>query len=308
MPNDTSSRIENVTVNRVKGVAFPDPTSADDGKVLVYSHTGSTYSLGEASDIAGAVTEVSLTGDVSGTSEAAVVEAIQGIPVPAPTSSDDEKVVTYDHDTLSFKYEVVSDIADNEADVFYFRQVGTSPFERYYFAGMQSEVQLATVSGATGTLRAMPFVAPRGGTIDRLAVGVTTGAGAGGVARWGVYQATSITNLYPDALLVDAGEVDVTGIGTKAQTINLTLQSGVLYWFVYLGGVSAATIRAVNTAGTWPIFGYSNAFASAGAANIDPGVALTVAQAYGTLPDPFPAGATIITAAAIPAVGCRFSA
>lgn len=195
-----------------------------------------------------------------------------------------------------------------EADTNYFRVVGTSPFERYHFAGQLAHVQLVTVSGATGTLRAFPFVAPRGGTVDRLAVGVTTGAGAGGVARWGIYQATSSSAIYPSALVVDAGEVDVTGNGVKAQTVSVTLTAGVLYWFVYLGGVSAATIRAINTAGCWPIFGYSNAFSSAGAANIDSGVGLTVAQAYGALPDPFPAAATIITAGSIPAIGARFSA
>ena len=305
MPNDVTLTQDNLTVARINGITVPTPTVANDGAVFTYNHSTGAYQLLSVSAISGA--SVTLAGDVTGASNANTVEKIQNTSVPAPSGGDNGKFLQYNSGSDAFVYASTS--GGTEADSFYFRVVGTSPLERYYFAGQNAPVALITGSGATGTLRAFPFVSPRGGTLDRLAIAVTTGAGAGGVARWGIYTATSTTNVYPSALVVDAGEVDVTSIGVKSQTISVALSSSTLYWFVYIGGVSAATIRFLNANGCWPFLGYSNAFDSAGVANLNPGVGLTVAQAYGALPGTYPAGATVIVNdVGIPAIGCRFSA
>ena len=305
MPNNTvGGDHENQTVTKIRDITVPAPTNLDDGSVLTYIHSAGAYQLLSVSAISGA--SVTMGGDVTGSSAVSTVGKLQNKTVPAPSGGDNGKFLQYNSATSAFVFASTS--GGTEADSSYFRQVGTSPFERYYMAGMLAAVSLVTVAGTVDVLKAFPFVSPRGGTLDRLAFAVTTGAAAGGVARCGIYSATSATNLYPNALVVDAGEVTTIGIGLKSQTISTALSAGTLYWFAFLAGTNQATIRAVNTSGNWPIFGYSNAFDSAGAANLDPGVGLTVALAYTTLPATFTASATIITSSSIPAIACRYSA
>lgn len=190
-------------------------------------------------------------------------------------------------------------------DNHYYKQVGTSPLERWYVAGMSNATALTTGSPAINTLIAIPFVAPRGGSVDRLGVEVTT-LNATGVMRVGIYSATSDTNLYPSALVTgsDPAQLTATTAGVKAHTFGtpLVITAGTLYWFAYTAGTAAVAIRALAVGGMEPILGVG---ATIGAA---PGVGLSVARAFAALPATFPASAAAVTAAPIPAIACRFSA
>jgi len=189
-------------------------------------------------------------------------------------------------------------------DIEYYRTVGSTT-NRYHAAGQHNCTGGGTGAPAIDTLIAMPFISPRGGTLDRLAFNVTTVGGALSVARVGIYTNSSPILIYPDALVVDGGQYDtsaVGGTGVKSTTISQELEAGDLYWFVYLCGTLAPTIRTLPIAGCYPIFGLDSALGTA------PGVGLTVAQAYGALPSTFPAAATVLTAAPAPFVAVRYSA
>jgi len=164
--------------------------------------------------------------------------------------------------------------------------VGTSPFERWYPAGPPAWTTAGGISStvmALNRLDAYPFVSPRGRTIDRIAFEVATAAGAGGVARCGIYQATSATNIYPSALVLDGGEFATTSTGVKSATVSQPLEPEILYWFVITAGVAAPTVR--TTPMWWPM-GMDSTLTNIG-------TRITVAQTYGALPATFPSGGTI---------------
>lgn len=191
-------------------------------------------------------------------------------------------------------------------DMYYWRHVNNGTYERWYYGGVLAAVVPGFTTAATfsaGTLIAMPFCAPRGGTLDR--IGMRFGAGAvGALVRLGIYNVTSDTNLYPGTLLVDAGEVDVSSNGTKTLTINQTLVAGQLYWLVMNmnnGGLSPYTI-AMDFC--WPIMGSDASFIACD------GLGFYLVTAYAALANPFPAGASVWAYAVgePPAIGVRFSA
>jgi hypothetical protein len=120
-------------------------------------------------------------------------------------------------------------------------------------------------------------------TFDRIAINVA-GAVASSV-RLGIYNVDQ-TLIYPTSLILDAGVVDVSGTGLKAITIAQQLDKG-LYFVAMVGDGTPTLYRA----------SYNNIFSTAlGSAsgeiryNCD---GFYKSQAYGALPDPFPASANL---------------
>lgn len=102
-------------------------------------------------------------------------------------------------------------------------------------------------------LYAVPFyVGPGGFAADRIGVNVT--ASAAGNARLGVY-AIHATSFLPDALLLDAGTVDVSTTGFKSITISQTFTANPPYYLVWLALVSDVAPTITSFANTVPIFG-----------------------------------------------------
>ncbi len=158
--------------------------------------------------------------------------------------------------------------------------------ERYYpMTPRRVASATATLAASAGTLYAVPIFAPRFGTIDRIAYEVTTAGGAGGVGRQGIYAATSETNLYPSALVVDGGEHVVTSTGMKISTVAVTLEPDVLYWGVVLFGTNAPTVRTTAASETlWSPIGLDLATSTQIWDTM-----FTRSQTYGALPSTFPA-------------------
>ena len=132
-------------------------------------------------------------------------------------------------------------------------------------------------------LYAAPFLVPRTMTFDRIAIQVGTGSGAAN-ARLGIYA--DGTNLYPGALVLDAGIVSVASAALVTITINQQLTKG-LYWMACLtdGTPSLYTIY-----GCAQILGLSSGHLGS------PNQGWCVTQTYGALPDPFTAGGIILNA------------
>jgi len=154
---------------------------------------------------------------------------------------------------------------------------------------------LTTVAAAGGTLNlliATPWLNGPPFPLRAIACNIAAIGGAGSVMRIGIYAADE-TRVYPTALLVDSGSIDTTIAGFKNIPINLSLDLGLIYFFVSIIGVAAPTI---TSAASWlPSLGWSVNFAAI--AN-----GWQVAQAFGPLPAVFPVGATLNTAG-FPLVG-----
>ena len=191
-------------------------------------------------------------------------------------------------------------------DYDFFRQVGTT-FERWYSCGLSTNGTPSVVVPTFGQLYAVPYLGGRGGTLDRISINVSTAGTVTigtGMARVGIYKATSLTDLRPGARVLDAGEVDVTTTGVKTLTINQAMDPGALYWFVLCHDcdADAPTIRGWTLANSMPVLG------------IDPAMPSTTPQAlwaatftYGALPDPFTAGGALVTSIT-PMIAVRYSA
>jgi hypothetical protein len=169
-------------------------------------------------------------------------------------------------------------------DVSYFRRVGNNS---WYTMPCTSAGVTTGGTPAKDRIWAVPFIAPRAVTLDRIAVYVRTVV-AGGLIRLGIYNDPDDGTLYPSGLLLDAGAQDgsVANIG-GALVINQALSAGKLYWLAVI--TSTATTMAVwewNNLWLYPILGYDMLNSP-----FPPQFGWTKAQAYGALPDPFPASA-----------------
>jgi hypothetical protein len=115
---------------------------------------------------------------------------------------------------------------------------------------------------------------------DRIGCYVT--AAATGVIRLGIYNVSPPPSLYPTSLIVDAGEADVSTIGSKELTINVTLGRG----FYALAYISNTTPSLRGCLGGVSVLAW-------GSTSPDRPIrsSVQVSQAYGTLPSTFPTGA-----------------
>ena len=147
----------------------------------------------------------------------------------------------------------------------------------------------ATVAIAADGMRAFPFWVPRNMTIDRIAVEVTVAAAAGKACRLGIYN--DGINCYPGALSLDAGTVAIDAVAVVALNVNKALTKG-LHWFVMLA----------NDTATYKQFAPTMSPMGVTAGNLTTwNGCLSVAQAYGALPNPFTAGGVFVAAGAITA-------
>lgn len=184
--------------------------------------------------------------------------------VPAPA---DTEVLTYDTGTSKW----IAAAAGGAGDLNWVRhlKIGWYHWGVFAFPGHDD-----TETVNANRLFAMPFWIPIQMTFDRIGIQVTTGAA--GDARLGIYEDDTT---YPGDLAIDAGIVDVTGVGLKEIVINKTLAAG-LYWVVILAEVEIA-VRASNRHFLSIIGCVSGSYL--------PNASHHQAQAYGALPDPFPA-------------------
>lgn len=156
-----------------------------------------------------------------------------------------------------------------------FRKIGR------YHVGLTA-TDLLTGAVSVNTMDFIPFYVPVTQTFNRIAIAVTVAGAAGSQARLGVYADSG--DVYPGALLVDAGEVTTDVLGERSLAVSLVLTPG-LYWTANLFS-GTPTIRLV-----------------AGSALIPLGVDITTAtfdtgfraaQAYAPLPNPAPTGMSIL--------------
>lgn len=151
---------------------------------------------------------------------------------------------------------------------------------RYYSNHMISN-GISNSAIVANTLHAWPLFLTKPISIDRLALMVNA-TGTATAARIGIYSNNPANN-YPDALIIESGQMDVSTTGLKQATVSATLQPG-LYWLAYLAN-GTATMSGPNT-GLQPY-----PMGSSGLLNF--GGYYTVALAYAALPATFTGSATV---------------
>jgi hypothetical protein len=177
----------------------------------------------------------------------------------------------------------------------YYRRTGVASPEVWYTSPITGSA-ITTGAPSANVLRAIPFIVSKETTLDRIAMNVSNSKA--GSARLGIYEDNG--NLYPSALLLDAGTVDTGSTGSKVLNINQTLTANKLYWLVVVGN-NNPTVRCLNPAYMIAVLGVPNTLAT------NPGLGYSVAYGDAALPNNFPNGAAVINAAPIPAIFVRLT-
>lgn len=185
-----------------------------------------------------------------------------------------------------------------ERDVDSYRAKG-STLNRYYSNELTNNTASTTASVVANTMYALPLIITKITTIDDVKLNVTT-LGSGSHVQAGIHADNG--NIYGGALIADLGNVDTstTGVKTFASGLPLTLMPG-LYWLTLIASATAPVLSGWTATQCYPILGTTSALTAA------PALGWSVSQAYGAMPNPFPAGGAVITAAPLPALFWRTS-
>lgn len=155
---------------------------------------------------------------------------------------------------------------------------------RYYTTPFAANIQADFYSN-NNILSAIPFVVGEAKTWTALGTQFSTAGGVGALARIGIY---TDSGGYPDALVVDSGNLDISSPGVQEVTISEALDANTWYWL-------AININDPDETGF--AYGFdSNSAVFAGfvfGINNSEGELVTCVaknSTFGALPDPFPAG------------------
>jgi hypothetical protein len=132
------------------------------------------------------------------------------------------------------------------------RNLGTRGYQFHQI--LQSNIWTQTQMGVSSfctTLnvnRAVPFIPSRAGTLNGVAINVTTGGASSNVIRLGVYNHDYSTGL-PGTLLADLGTVSGVGTGIKTLTSLTTAIDNKIYWLTAVTQVGTACQMRAATGG-----------------------------------------------------------
>jgi len=164
-----------------------------------------------------------------------------------------------------------ADLDAHMSDIFQELHIGS------YYPSLYSTLEFNSAIAITADLLyATPFPIVRPMTADRIMLVINVAGAAGKKGRLGIYS-NLVNTVYPDALLLDAGEIAVDVTDASAITISKALLRG-RNWLVFISD-GTPTIRACSY--YLPVIPPLYVGARAGS--------WTKAQAYGALPATFPA-------------------
>lgn len=178
-----------------------------------------------------------------------------------------------------------------EASIDDFMKAGTTNYTALYVAGATNGTALTAITLTANRIYAIPFLAPRRGSVmDQLSVYVTTGVAATSV-RFGLYNNTSESGLMPNALVYDAGTFTstTTNQSRDATGLAVSLEPSALYWAVVVSN-GAIGVRGIAAGAAGFILGFTATNVSA----VTTGLYANLT--FGALPATFPtAGLTAST-------------
>jgi hypothetical protein len=111
-------------------------------------------------------------------------------------------------------------MANNQSWEFYQQpESGTDiPYALWWPCGAVTNTSGYNLSPTADTLYAVPFDQMRQVTVSKMIILVSVAGGTGAKVRLGIYSNASNSNNVPSALVLDAGEIDVTTTGIKQLT------------------------------------------------------------------------------------------
>lgn len=138
-----------------------------------------------------------------------------------------------------------------------YRQAGTTV--DVYYPGGNITGGFLTYYTAKDLIHCVSFIVPNTITLDEIAVWLQTNGAAGKKCRLAIYDSPSQTDIFPDQLIVDSGEIaiDSGAAGYKTASINVTLTGGKNYWLCYVSNDNVGTLGGTNQTFMSPIFGMS---------------------------------------------------
>ena len=138
-----------------------------------------------------------------------------------------------------------------------YRQAGTTV--DVYYPGGNITGGFLTYYTAKDLIHCVSFIVPNTITLDEIAVWLQTNGAAGKKCRLAIYDSPSQTDIFPDQLIVDSGEIaiDSGAAGYKTAAINVTLTGGKNYWLCYVSNDNVGTLGGTNQTFMSPIFGMS---------------------------------------------------
>jgi hypothetical protein len=221
-----------------------------------------------------------------------------------------QTIMGWPNTTIDCTYDSIELVSDGSSDWFsihtpkpdisYFRMVGTSGNGRWY-TSPNTGTALSTATLVASTIYATPFLVPKTIKIDMLGIAVTTAGGNN--CRLAIYDDL---NVYPSRLVIDAENVASNAISIRNVTIGQTLVGNGMYWLV-VSCDGAAVLRGFAVASMIPMLGNSNAFGTAWGFQWRIPTATSGYTCCNAYPGMFPQGATVATAAPLPAVFARLS-
>lgn len=152
--------------------------------------------------------------------------------------------------------------------------------ERYYASW--DNYGMTTMGLNIDYIYAAPFLVPIAQNFDRIALYVYGSTNR--VVRLGIYEDDG--NCYPGDLVVGTAEFDCSSSACQEEAIDEDLPAG-LYWLSVLNGVAAGNIR-----GLYYQYSVYSVIGRTACNDLVPPVSYWKSQAYGAMPDPFPASAS----------------
>jgi hypothetical protein len=180
---------------------------------------------------------------------------------------------------------------------------------RYFLPGMTTFGSATALTSGTFTasrLYAVPFVVPRGGTLDQVSINITTtGNFNTNYSNIGIYRSTSLDDFTPGTKIWDSTALIWGTTGVQNVTVsNIRLWPGCTYWMAWNSAASTGQMR-LNPPANMRTIGYLNATATA--ASVGLYVAHTHTGSAYVLPTTYPSSPTDLTAAPIPAIFYRLA-
>ena len=133
----------------------------------------------------------------------------------------------------------------------------------WYVAGQISATALSTAVPPINSANCFPFVTTKHLKVDSLGVNVTIAGSVTTVQQLAIYTNSADECLFPFQCVASSGVVNNSNLGIFAFNPGVVLTANNLYWFAYMIGRSAMTVRGVPVAAAFPILGNNSGLGTA---------------------------------------------
>jgi len=125
----------------------------------------------------------------------------------------------------------------------------------WYLGGHLGGSALSATALQVNSAHCVPYAATRNIKVNSMACNVTIAGSATTIIQLGIYTNSADECLFPFQAVSTSAFLTGSNLGLVSYNPAITLSANNLYWFVYVVGKSAVTMRTIAVAGCWPAFG-----------------------------------------------------